>query len=375
MSWLNPIMKRLDYLRGRYEAFSVQTEAERRDCLWVLKKVREQELNRVSGKSVLESAAFVDAQVDDLLYGCRDTQSGEIIGCIRSTGAAQLVAIEASRQEYHLDAFPPEILERTVVLTRLAFLQAYRKTAASLVLFQTMFRDQLARGTLLTLLSCEPGLYAAYLRLGARPLGPVHAGSTGGFRIPMVCIMHHQPHLEHVRSPMLSTLARWEGERPDAGLAWYRQYVAERGSIDTGVAFYIGDDNDTAHAPLTRGLSDAGRAALLRNAVQLDCRPGDVIIAADDGGRSMGIVLDGVVQVEKEGRLLGLLGEGELFGEMAVVLETRRTAQVVAAGDDTRVLLLSQTGPGRLKDPADQAGLWRNLARVIAERLLLRESG
>jgi CRP-like cAMP-binding protein len=100
-----------------------------------------------------------------------------------------------------------------------------------------------------------------------------------------------------------------------------------------------------------------------------------VIIAADDGGRSMGLVLEGVVQVEKGDRVLGVLGEGELFGDMAFVLETRRTARVVAGGDDTRVLLFSQSGPKRVKDPADQAVLWRNLARVIAQRLLQRERG
>jgi len=375
MGWLDHVIKRLDYLRGRYQAFPVQTEEERAGCLRVLEEVRVQELNRLSGKSVLESAAFVDAEVADRLYGCRDTRDGRIIGCIRSTGADQLAGIEGSRREYELDAFPAPVLARSVVLTRLAFLKAYRKSAASLVLFQTMYRDQLERGILLTLLSCEPGLYASYLRLGARPLGPVHAGASGGFRVPMLFINHDLRHLERVRSPMMDTLARWEGERPEEGIVWYRGFVADRGAIDTGLAFYAAGGDDAVHAPLTRGLSDAGRDTLLRNAMEVDCRPGDVIIDADDGGRSMGFVLDGAVQVEKDGRLLGVLGEGELFGEMAVVLETRRTARVVAVGDDTRVLLLSQTGPWRLKDPADQARLWRNLAQVVAERLRQRESG
>jgi hypothetical protein len=42
---------------------------------------------------------------------------------------------------------------------------------------------------------------------------------------------------------------------------------------------------------------------------------------------------------------------------------------VVAVGDDTRVLMLSQTCLARLKDPADLTQVWRNIARVLATKL------
>ena len=83
----------------------------------------------------------------------------------------------------------------------------------------------------------------------------------------------------------------------------------------------------------------------------------------------MGFVQRGAVQVEVQRRVVAVLGEGELFGEMAVVLDTTRTANVVAVGDDTRVLVLSQTCLDRLKDPADVIQVWRNLARVLATKL------
>ena len=62
------------------------------------------------------------------------------------------------------------------MFTRLVILREYRKTAASLVLFRRLFADALPGDTLASLLSCEPGLYASYLRLGFRPLGGVHQG-------------------------------------------------------------------------------------------------------------------------------------------------------------------------------------------------------
>ena len=130
MGWIQPIVKRFDYLRGRYRAFVVETDEDRAGCIEVLTAVRQQELNRVSGQSVLESSAFVDSEVEDQLFGCRDKQTGEIVGCIRATCADQLIGIDASRNEYMLDAFPPDVLKLTYVLTRLAFLKPYRKTAS-----------------------------------------------------------------------------------------------------------------------------------------------------------------------------------------------------------------------------------------------------
>ena len=171
MSWLTTIVKHVDYLRGRYEAFPVRDEGTRAGVLQVLDEVRRKELKRVHGRSALESAAFVDADVRYQLYAVKDKQKHQVVGCIRITTADQIAAIPESREEYHLDKFPPALLARTQVFTRLAILQAYRKTAASLVLFRQLYDDALAGDTLATLLSCEPGLYAGYLRLGFRPLG------------------------------------------------------------------------------------------------------------------------------------------------------------------------------------------------------------
>ena len=373
MSWLTSVMKHVDYLRGRYEPFAVRDEADRTAALAVLEEVRRYELNRVQGRSVLESSAFVDAEVDSKLYAVRDTQDGRVVGCVRSTPVAQIATLPDSRREYELDKFPPELIERSEVITRLAILKDHRKTAASPALFRKLYDDALDEGRLLLgLLSCEPGLYAGYLRIGFRPVGAVHQGASGGFRIPMVFVNHDLEHLKQVRSPLARQLARRSGPHPQEGVLWYRALEAREGNIHPGVAFYMDDGKQEVHAPLTRGLSEDGRADLLRNAMEVDCHPGDVVVAAGDGGRSMGFVVRGLVQVETQQRVVALLGEGELFGEMAVALEKPRTANVVAASDDTRVLMLSQSCLARLRDPADVARAWRNLARVLATRVQRR---
>ncbi|WP_147381417.1 Crp/Fnr family transcriptional regulator [Nocardioides immobilis] len=377
MSKLRSLKHQIDVLRGRYVGLVVESTADRDECLKVLDEVRRLELKRVKGRSVLESAAFVDVDVDvdDVLVAVRDTADDRIVGCVRSTPAPQIATLRSSRDEYQIDKLAPELLDRTQILTRFAVLRSHRSTPASYVIMRELYRYSLARELLISLQSCEPGLYANYLRLGFRPLGSVHQSSLGGFRIPMVHVHHDREHMERVGTPLLRELPR-DAPMPTEGLRWYRELEAREGRIDPGVAFYERDEGEAGdqgdpdiHAWLTEGLTPKGRAELLRNALEVDCSDGDVVIAAGDGGRFLGFVLDGVVEVKAGERVVRMLGEGELFGEIAVVLDRPRTVDIVAAGDDTRVLLLSQTALTRLSNGTDQAQVWRNIARVLARRL------
>lgn len=57
------------------------------------------------------------------------------------------------------------------------------------------------------------------------------------------------------------------------------------------------------------------------------------MLAEGEGGRSMFIVHEGRVSVRVDGHEVAQLGEGEFFGEMALLTGARRTADVVALTD------------------------------------------
>ncbi|KAK2883760.1 hypothetical protein Q8A67_017397 [Cirrhinus molitorella] len=62
----------------------------------------------------------------------------------------------------------------------------------------------------------------------------------------------------------------------------------------------------------------------------LDCRPGDDIIREGTEGDSMYIVAEGEVKVTQAGRDLRTLNSGDVFGELAILYNCKRTASVKA---------------------------------------------
>src|SRR5690606_29615624 len=69
---------------------------------------------------------------------------------------------------------------------------------------------------------------------------------------------------------------------------------------------------------------------------------GEVVVTAGDVAREAFVVVHGqAVVVGPDGRELARLGPGEVFGELALVAGTRRTATVVA-GTDLDLMVLSR---------------------------------
>lgn len=60
---------------------------------------------------------------------------------------------------------------------------------------------------------------------------------------------------------------------------------------------------------------------------------GEVVFREGDDAEAMYVVLDGEVEIRSGGTLLRTLGQGEIFGEMALIDDEPRSADVVAASD------------------------------------------
>ena len=127
--------------------------------------------------------------------------------------------------------------------------------------------------------------------------------------------------------------------------------------------------------PFLGSFNDDQLDDVLDSSSYLSCEPGDVIIEEGAIDSRIYILLSGSLDVCKGGKVLTTIGRaGEVFGELAVVNEDRRSASVVA---HTKVVCLAvdqkflQDIKPRDEHPAFYAALYEFIARVTAGRLEL----
>ncbi|MEW5735402.1 MAG: cyclic nucleotide-binding domain-containing protein [Thermodesulfobacteriota bacterium] len=135
-----------------------------------------------------------------------------------------------------------------------------------------------------------------------------------------------------------------------------------------------------AEFPVFKGVTEKDLAEVLRLGVETGFGRGAVILKESGKSSDLFILLSGRVSVEmeasgasSEGRrdLLVRLRPGDVFGEMAFLDHSRRSAYVVAS-DDITCLRLDGEGLERLMESNAVLGyrLMRNLARILASRLV-----
>ena len=125
--------------------------------------------------------------------------------------------------------------------------------------------------------------------------------------------------------------------------------------------------------PFLGSFEDEELDDVLNSSSYIQCEPGDLIIEEGARDSRIYILLSGTVSVQKEGKTLVTINRaGEVFGELAVVNQERRSASVVAV--DRAVCLavdqkfLQDVKP-REENPSFYAALYEFIARVTAGRL------
>ena len=86
-------------------------------------------------------------------------------------------------------------------------------------------------------------------------------------------------------------------------------------------------------------------------------------------GESLYLVLNGHVAIEREGRELAVLGQGDMFGEMALISEGTRSADAVAR-DDISLLGLKMDVINNIMPRDVSVQLLVNIILTLSRRLL-----
>ncbi len=119
------------------------------------------------------------------------------------------------------------------------------------------------------------------------------------------------------------------------------------------------------------GLKPLELAVLLQDARQCHYNNGDEILREGSEGNSLFVIFNGSVQVckgaaEEDRQEIARLGPAQCFGEMSLVDNFRRSADVIAIGKCTLFCIDEET---LWQHPQASARIFRNIARVLAFRL------
>ena len=95
---------------------------------------------------------------------------------------------------------------------------------------------------------------------------------------------------------------------------------------------------------------------------------GTVIFKKDTAGKEMYVILEGKVKVIDDGKVIAVLGKGEMFGEMALLSPEKRSATVVAEESSSLFVLTASTFQQFFTKPV-AIRLLLNIVGTLSERL------
>jgi glutaminase len=157
----------------------------------------------------------------------------------------------------------------------------------------------------------------------------------------------------------------------DDAIEWAEDQVVYRhgGNIDRV------DITELSEQPLLAGLTAEELAELAALGTSRAYQPGERIIAASEPAVSLYFLRSGVVHVRLPGGIrLATITAGMVFGEMAL-LETQRSADVLADKSVTALEVpLSDFQRFRELNPRTGERIMRNLAQLLADRLIVANS-
>lgn len=133
------------------------------------------------------------------------------------------------------------------------------------------------------------------------------------------------------------------------------------------MSFFSGVTNEQlTDVEVLDGLDEAAIDKVKECAHFIGAHPGLHVVRRDDTGFEIYIILSGTADVIRDGDVIASLEKGDVFGEMAILGNTHRNADVVA----TSVMsLLSMNGSEFRRLVADHPDIERRIRSLAEERL------
>jgi len=312
-------------------------------------------------------------------------EAGALVGTLQFNWGSECAFTDDERRIYQLSDFIAFVGdESTMIGSRFMTRPDHRDTDLPARMLDRMFEFALDNEVRLLFGDCRPHLINNYLRLGFRNYAKTYNDPIAGMLAPLVFVIDDVAHLERIKSRLLPLFKAKRPGEPDLVtskiLALLPQATPVRllsnpaGSADwTGLQSTLADEAE-GHVSIFQGLEPQEIARLIEMSPIINCAPGDRIVGQDLAERSVFVVLEGAVEVMRDGRSVALMTRGAVFGEIAFLLGIDRTADVVAVGE-TRVIALRERALNDLiaSESRLAARFLLNLARIACLKLVEKD--
>jgi hypothetical protein len=308
-------------------------------------------------------------------------QDGEVVATSRFSWGGDAPFSKRLIDNYMLEPFLAELAPETIAVGERGMVRPdlrgspiFRELGLESSEFISEKRIQLIFG------ACEPHLLSLYVSQGSRTFSNKNVSSPeAGYFIPIVSVIEDIEYMRRIGSPLAESTKDWgdDARIPECvdrlitrGGNVMSQNLIESGAYLQEVQSLLGELAESQLSALD-GLKEEVAIRALGKSNILECSAGDQVLAKGGVARNMFVVLEGNLEVRDEDVLIRVLSPGDIFGEMAFLLEQPRTADVYAA-TNCRILSLSE---GTLRksiasDPEVAANLLLNISKILCMRVL-----
>jgi hypothetical protein len=295
-------------------------------------------------------------------------EGDDVVGTARLSWGAHGFS-ERQRDEYSLDPFLAEVAhEHLAIGERVMVTPRLRGTGLVDELLAVRNDVAVANDVRIQFSCCEPHLLSLYLAQGRRTYAEKNINSPeAGYLIPLVVVPQGTDALLHEE----------HGTLPDS----VTQVLAGGGAVLSPLMTSTVDYEDHLRATLHEiesqdisafhDFTDQEVERCLGKSNVIECAAGDRVLKKGGVARNVFVVLGGTLEVRDGDQVVAVLREGDVFGEMAFLLQQPRVADTYAVADGTRVLSLSERTLREMiaDDPTVAAKLLLNLSKMLSVRL------
>ena len=359
-----------------------ETDSERLGIYRLRYDVYVDELRRYRGVADHENRHFSEPDDDNARLYCALDAAGEVIGTMRHFWGGDGPFSDRVVEQYDLELFLDDIaLNEIIVGERFMVSRAHRGTDLIYRLFCTYLAFANDKRIQLIFGDCEPHLLNLYLGLGFRTYSGKNISSPEtGYLIPLIMIPEDVDHFRAIRSPLADVVKDFGSDSRvpacvsrllEAGSAVASEKFTPHAryweDIETALKLVQGD-----RPLLFDGLNEEQIELCLTKSNLIECRTGDHLIKKGNTANNMYICLSGTLEVRADEGVVAVISPGDVFGEMAFLLDSPRTMDVFAVSDNVSVLSLSESIVRKIieSDPETAATLMLNIAKMLCLKLV-----